>query len=253
MKGTFKDLKDINKFIDPLKTIGILVGENGMNITIFNDEDGNRIAMIPARNKNAGLVIIHTWKDLFDDFEIDGDEIRLGLMKTQDLTTKLPIFDDGEVDVEFGDDLMLSFNQKRTKLKFKTADPELINEGKRAFKGAKWIGGFDYGEKLDKFTNALKKMSNEEYVFVEGNEEKGEIMLTIKNKEKRGNSFSCIIDGDVTEDFSSVFRKDFWPVIIDKNATNIRINLGSKMINFSVETEHGNTEYFLSKTMLRNN
>lgn len=251
MKGIFKDSKTINKFIDPLKTIGILVGENGINITFFKDENGDRVAMIPARNKNAGIVIIHTWKDLFDDFEFDDDEVRLGLMRTQDLTTKLPIFDDGEVEVEFGDDLMLSFGQKRTKLNFKTADPELINEGKREFKGAQWVGGFDYDEKLDKFTNALKKMSNEEYVFIEGNEEKGEIMLTIKNKDSRSNAFSCVVDGDVSEDFNLVFRKDFWPVIIDKNATNIRINLGSKMMNFSVETDSGNTEYFLAKTMLR--
>jgi len=248
MKGKFESSKELNQFTEPLKTIGSLVGENGVNIVFFKDENGKRVSMIPAINRNDGIIIIHTWNSLFDSFEFQKDEQKIGILKPQDLLSRLSIFDkDIPLEFEFDDCSLLSFLQKNCTLEFKTSDTELIQEGKRSFKGVDWLATLDYSTSLDKFITALNKMS-EECIFITGQEEKGRLKLSIKNKDTKSNTFTVYTDATVKENFDIIFRKKAFPIIFGtKDMKDIKINIGSKLINISITTSYCKTEYFMSK------
>lgn len=252
MKGQFKDLTELNAFIEPLKTIGLIVGESGFNIDFSKNEDGVIEAVIPARNKTRGVIIIHKWKTLFENFEFDEDSIKIGFMKIQDLIGRLSLFDNEPLDVEMNSDGILSFTQKKLKLEFKTSDPELIVDGKRNFKGSDWVGEFVMGDDTDKIKSALKVMNSEEFISFMGIEEKGKINVAISNHGLKTNSFKYSINAKVNEDFDITFKKELFPVILStKSVSEISCNISKKMINMSLNTDYCETDYFIAKAIIR--
>jgi len=251
MKGSFNGLKDIEKFSSPLKVIGLLMGDNGVNLSFFKDEDDNRVAMVPARNKTTGVVIIHKWKNLFNDFDFDSDDERVGILKVNEFISRLGIFTDEkkEIEIEKTDDGILTLTQGQSILQFKTSDPELISEGKRKFKGADWIGVLDYDERLTSFTNALKVMASEQYIFAKGIKDKGEIVLSVQNKDVQHNAFKIPVDAEVTEDFELVFKKENIQIILSSKPSNIKIRFSDRMMNIHAENDDEESDYFISKVV----
>lgn len=250
MKGIFKDKNDLSKFVLPIQNIGIIAGENGINIILMKQDDTVK-SIIAAKNSCSNTMLIHKWNDLFDDFEIDEDEIKIGLIHPQELTSKLSLFEDGKINIKLNDDGILSFKQGKIKLNFKTSDPEVINEAKRDFKGTGWIAKFEYTEELKPFTVALKKLNKNEFVFINGIEEKNELTLTIRNKIDNGTSFSYTLDAEINEDFEIPFRREYWPTILESDHESMNINISERFMNFSIKTDYSTTDYYIAKSVVK--
>lgn len=252
MKGKFKNLKELNSFIEPIKTIGLIVGESGFIIDFIKNDDGKVEAVIPAKHKTRGVIIHHKWNELFNDFEIEEGSVKIGFMKVQDLIGRLSIFDDDIIEVELNDSGILSFNQKNIKLDIKTSDPELIAEGKRSFGGSDWLAEFIIGDDTDKMKSALKVMSSEEFITFKGIEDKGKLQITISNQGMKTNTFKYVIDATINEDFEITFKKDLFPVILNtKGANDIVCRISQRIINMEISTDYCETKYYVAKAIIR--
>ena len=251
MKGQFKNTKELNTFIEPLKIIGLIVGENGFNVGFCKDENDKIEYSIYAKNKTRGVMIVHKWNSLFDGFEFDGDDTKIGFMRVQDLIGRLSLFDDDIINVEMNDNGILSFKQKKVKLNFKTSDPDLIVDGKRTLKDQEWLAEFDFGDDTEKIISSLKVMSSEEFIFFKGIEEKGTIKITISNSGLKTNALNYSIDATVNADFEIAFKKDILPIILNtKGTTEIKCSIASKMMKIDLKTAYCDTRYYISKALI---
>ena len=249
MKGTFTNSEQVEKFIAPIRTIGALVGDNGFNINFF-EEDDERVVMIPARNQTAGVVIIHKWKGLFDDFEYDSTEDeRIGIFKPNEFVNLFSVFGKDEVAFEFNEDNELSLTQDEAGLTFKTTDPELVSEGKRSFKGCDWLGELEYDSRLSKFTKAMSVMTGESLVFIDGDDQNNTIQLTIKNKDSGNNKYSITVDGKVSEKFQTVFKKDVLQTILGSKLENVTLRIGERLMNVDSSSDDYDTQFYVSRAV----
>jgi hypothetical protein len=253
MKGSFNNAKQLAEFVEPLKKAGTLIGDNGINLN-FTSHYNKPYCYFSAKNKVSGIFIIHTWNTLFESFQFDNTDFKIGFFNIHEILNNISIFDDDVIDIEFTSDNILTFSQNKVCLSFKTSDPELINEGKREFKGnLDWPASFvfDFNKHQEKLFVALKKMSSQNYIFLSCNEERGEIKAVIKNPDSKTTSFSCILDADVKSNFDVVFLKDSWPVILDKKHNNIKLNIGERVMNFCIKSDTTETNYYIAKSIVQ--
>jgi hypothetical protein len=246
MKGTFASLEDVDHFIFPLKIIGALVGDNGINIHVFKEND-QYISMIPAKNSASGVMVIHKWTKLFSDFEYEEDETRIGILKPNEFMSLFSIFDDNEISFDMDKSGVLTISQDEASLVFQTADPELVKEGKRTFKGCDWLGEFDYDDRCKKFTKALNVMASEQFVFINGKKDTGKIKLTIRNKDTGKNKYNLTLDGTVDEDFEAIFRKENLKIIFEANYDTVKVRIGERLINVASTNSFSETNFYVTK------
>lgn len=239
--------QQVHDLIVPLKVIGTLVGDYGLYIDIFTDEDGNMKYLIPARNKSRGILMIHEWTNLFKDFTIDEDT-KLALMEPNDLINKMNIFEpDSSLEVNLSDANELSLKQNLSTLTYRLTDPELIEGSPRAFAGAPVQSSFHYDDKMKTFSKAMAAMGKEECILFESSVVDQEVTITIRNKQLCHNNFQVKIPAIVKEDNVAMYKKDLLQLILASKLGNMKINISDRFVNIECKKDNSVTNFYVSK------
>ena len=251
LKGSFTDEKQILSFLAPLRIIGALTGENGFNVCFSKNKDDEVIAAIYAKNLSMGVMIIHEWSKLFNGFELDKDEQKIGIIKYNEFIKLFSVFDvSKEITFEVDDVGFLKLEQNGSVLDFRTVDHNLISEGKKTFRSnVTWLTEFEYDKKMEQVVNAMKVLGSEQYLYIKGDADKKKIFFTIRNKEANTNKYSINLDFDLETDFDMAFRKDVLMSIFDCKAASKKIRISDVIINIEINDNNTSTNFFVAKSI----
>jgi hypothetical protein len=252
MKGLFKDQAAVKSFISPMKDFAALMGDSGIVINFGTKTSDNKVPVsITALNQAAGVVILASFKDLFDDFTFDSDSgCKIGVVKVSEFVNLFSLFSDAELAVDFDETTKsLSLSQGKSKVTYQTADPDLIKQFTKSFNSTKWIASFVLDESFKKFNRAMSVLGNEECILIEGNTETAKVSLTIKNKTVSINSYTLEVDAQITENFNIFFRKDAIQKVFNSGFDSMKMSIGERICDIECSNQHCVANYYLAKML----
>jgi hypothetical protein len=241
--GNFDSNIKLNAFLEPLKNLSSLMGEEGI---ILNTSSVDKNIAIYAQNTANGILSHIKYKsDLFDGFKIETDE-KIGVLKVGEFVKYFSVLDDDNVKIAFTDNTF-SISHDLGNLSFRTADASMITEAPKTFKGAGWFVETEIDQKkFSKLKKAMSVLSNEDSIFVSGVQSTNKVTFTVRSSNVELNTYKLVIDAPVAQDFETAYRKDIWQLILSSN-NNIKASFGQKLVKFDIKTEYSDVIYFVAK------
>lgn len=243
MKGTFTK-ENLEAFVGPLKSLADVMGEEGVILNILAEE---KTVQVFALNNSAGtLVYVKYDPKLFEGFEFADADEKIGLLKVGDLVRYFGVLDESGLQLSFVDK-KLSLTHEAGSLSFNTADPDMIQEAPKTFKGASWLTEVEVDTKFSKLNKAMGVLAGEDCVFVSGSASKNKVVLNVRNSNVEINSFKLEVAAPVTNDFETAYRKDILQLVFRTPAESIKVSFGERLARFECALKLCNLTYFVAK------
>jgi len=226
--------KELKLFLDALKDIQkikvqqVLFHINSktkdMNLYVIND--GNTI-----------MSMVNIKPDVFTDFEFETD-FKFGVYDLNEFVSLLSIFDD-EAKLEVNKSVW-EISNKQGKVKYFSAEEELIREGKKEIKAAiDWYSEFEFNkEDYISFIKAVPVV-NGKFIIFSGKANDKKVTIQVRDKDiSSSNSFSIDIEVDKLEkDFKQVIDKDNFMNVICGSCEVFKVQIGNIVTSFVGETD----------------
>jgi hypothetical protein len=244
MKGTFETGEKITAFITPLKNLGDVMGDSGVVLNVDKEE---KTINIYAINSSAGtLIYLKYIGGLFDNFTFADQEEKVGVLKLSEFVRYFSVLDDAGVSLEFEDNLF-SIKHDGGALSFKTADPDVIKQAPKTFKGSTWFTEFEIDSRFSKLHKAMNVLANEDCLFVNGVKDTNKVTMTVKSETIDINSFKVAFDNPVVQDFNSHYRKDVLQQIFKTPSESIKVSFADRLAKFECKSKFFEMTYYLAK------
>lgn len=243
MKGTFTK-ENLEAFVGPLKSLADVMGDEGVVLNVLAKE---KTVQVFALNNSAGtLVYVKYDPKLFEGFEFADEDEKIGVLKVGDLVRYFSVLDESGVQLSFLDKT-LAISHEAGNLSFKTADPDMIQEAPKTFKGATWLAEVDVDSKFSKLNKAMGVLAGEDCVFVTGSSSKGKIVLNVRSGNVEMNSFKLEVVAPVTNDFETAYRKDILQLVFRTPAESIKVSFSERLARFECANTLCSLTYFVAK------
>jgi hypothetical protein len=245
--GTFKTKNDVKSFCKPLKILSAFVENTGviLNIKRKNDKIIGKISTL-----NNGSVIFINYKNIFDDFKFDEEEIKIGIVKLTEFINLFSVFEEDAIKINFGKDKSFSISQNKNKITYQTADLDVCKEFTKNLANVNWLCTFNYDDNFSKFTKAMSVLSNEPFVFINGYNTNNNLILTIKNTGVSINSYSVEIPANLTTSFETVFKKDTFQTILGNSFNTMKISVSDKFSLIECEDKDFDMIFCVAKAII---
>jgi hypothetical protein len=245
MKGTFKTKDRVDAFTGPLKTLGSLIDE-GIVIR-FSKIDDKVHCKVESINPSKGTVVKTKYIGVFDDFQTESDEVKIGVLKVNDFVALFGLFSD-EVEFNYNEeDKRLTLSSGSSSVSYQTADPDLIKEFNKPFPGKDWYTTFNYGSEFASFNKGMSVLANEECIVIDGDPSTAQVNLTVKNRGLSINSYSTKVKAEVSEPFEIAFKKEVMQIVLGSKYETMKLSVCSTAIMAESISKTSETTFFVAK------
>jgi len=242
MKGTFDTTEMISSFIGPLKSLSDVMQDNGVVLNVNAQE---KTINVYALNSSLGTLVYLKYVGLFDNFEFAKADEKIGVLRLGDFVKYFSVLDEAGASIEFVD-TVFSINHNSGKMSFKTADPDMIDQAPKSFKGTTWYNETAVNQSFGKLNKAMNVLANEDCLFVKGTTD-NKIEFTVRSSSVDINSFKIQVDTPVSADFESLYRKDVIQMVFRTPCDSISVSFAERLARFDCKSKNYELTYYVAK------
>jgi hypothetical protein len=216
---------------------------------VLNVDKEEKTINIYAINSSVGtLIYLKYVGGLFDNFTFADQDEQIGVLKLSEFVRYFSVLDDAGASIEF-DNTLFSIKHDGGTLSFKTADPAVINQAPKTFKGSTWLTEFEINSRFSKLHKAMSVLSNEDCLFATGIKNDNKVTMTVKSATVDINSFKVTIDNPVTQDFECLYRKDVLQQILKTPSDSIKVSFSDRLAKFECKSKYYEMTYYVAKKL----
>lgn len=242
IKGIFNK-SQISEFLFPIQIVGSILDPKDDGGIILNFDKETKSIAIFTKKQSLGTIIFIKYKDLINTFEVDDEKI--GIIKISEFIKYFSVIEDENTEIEFKDNLF-SIKDSDSEINFKTADISTINEASKNFKFSDWYGNIIIDDKFKKLNKAIKLLSNEDYIYIEGKDNK--VSFTVRKSDLDNNKFKCAFDCTITKDFNLIIKKSLFQMATENKCKKINLKFAERFICVECETDFSTITFFVAKS-----